>query len=51
VDEHIGTWKKQKEMTSLEPSGLSFSHYKAASVYQLINKLPGALQVRNPQGE
>jgi hypothetical protein len=31
VEEHIGTWKMQKELTSAEPSGLSFSHYKAAS--------------------
>jgi hypothetical protein len=31
VEEHVGAWKKQKELTSLEPSGLSFSHYKAAS--------------------
>ncbi len=31
VEEHVGAWKKQKEMTSSEPSGLSFSHYKAAS--------------------
>jgi hypothetical protein len=31
VEEHIGAWKKQKERTSSEPSGLTFSHYKAAS--------------------
>jgi hypothetical protein len=31
VEEHIDAWKKQKEMTSSEPSGLTFSHYKAAS--------------------
>jgi hypothetical protein len=31
VKEHIRAWKKQKERTSSEPSGLTFSHYKAAS--------------------
>jgi hypothetical protein len=31
VEEHVGAWKKQKELTSLEPSQLSFSHYEAAS--------------------
>lgn len=29
VEDHIQSWKKQKEGVASEPSGLSFSHYKA----------------------
>jgi cellobiose-specific phosphotransferase system component IIB len=31
VDEHVSAWRKKKELTSSDHSGLSFSHYKAVS--------------------
>jgi hypothetical protein len=30
VQDHINLWKKQKEFTTADPQGLTFSHYKAA---------------------
>jgi hypothetical protein len=43
VEEHIGAWKKQKELTSSEPSGLPFSHYKAASEYLTLTTFDATL--------
>ena len=31
LQEHVSGWKRQKEATASEPTGLSFSHYKAAA--------------------
>jgi hypothetical protein len=31
LQEHVLGWKRQKEATAAEPSGLAFSHYKASA--------------------
>ncbi len=36
TDDHIQGWKKQKETVSVDPDGLTFSHYKAGVTEDLI---------------
>ena len=39
IDEHTKGWRKQKESTSSEPSGLTFSHFKAALEDEALTKV------------
>ena len=38
-------WMKQKEITSVEPSCLSFAHYKAASQDKMLNSVNTLLRM------
>jgi hypothetical protein len=39
LEEHTQGWKRQKEAMASEPTGLSFSHYKAASQDGMISEV------------
>jgi endonuclease/exonuclease/phosphatase family metal-dependent hydrolase len=44
TEEHQKAWTKQKERTSAEPTGLSFSHYKAAAQDKLLSDFDATMR-------
>jgi hypothetical protein len=43
-EDNRSEWKKQKERTALEPTGLGFSHYKTACLTDNLNEVDSFLQ-------
>ena len=44
AEEHKKGWRKQKERTACEPSGLSFSHFQAATYDDVLNEMDATLR-------